>query len=187
MNLFASPRPVDATLSATIIRSNGSIEDHGIVSEDRQLTGFRSFVNETQSRLLSLTKKFNGRPQNLVTNGGMTAIAANFVAGASPLLTAFTFHDSGTSNTAATISDVGLTSPVGIARVSGTNSIVSSLVLKSTATITYASAATIQEWGLFSAATSGICFDHRVIPQLSIEPGDSIVFNWLCTFTAGGA
>jgi hypothetical protein len=187
MNLFATPRPIDASLSATITRRNGTIEDHGIVSEDRELTGLRRFVNETQSRLLSFARKFNGRPQNLVTNGGMSAVAANFLAGASPLLTAFTFHDSGTSNTAPTISDTGLTSPVGIARVSGTNSIVSSLVLKSTATITYASAGNIQEWGLFSAATSGICFDHRVIPQLSIEPGDSVVFNWLCNFVSGGA
>jgi hypothetical protein len=130
---------------------------------------------------------FPGICVGLVTTVGVNYMAADFRSGGvTPTISGFKFHDSGTGVTAAAIGDTGLQTPTGIARVSGTPG-GSTNVYQSVATIAYNATFAITEWGLFSAATTGTLWDHRVFSAINVNNGDSIQFTYALTIAAGGS
>jgi hypothetical protein len=124
----------------------------------------------------------------LVTTAGVNYMATDFTSAlASPRIGAFQYHDCGTGTTAAAIGDIALQTPAGTARVAGAASNPSANIYKSVATISFASALAITEWGLFSASTVGTLWDHRVFAAINVNSGDSIQFTYQLTIAAGGS
>lgn len=120
----------------------------------------------------------------LVTNAGVNLMAADWT-NANATIKVMNYHDSGTGTTAAAITDTALQTATGIARVAGTQSNTTN-VYKSVATITYNATFNITEWGLFSAATTGTMWDHRVFTAIPVVNGDQITFTYSLTVQSGG-
>jgi hypothetical protein len=124
----------------------------------------------------------------IVTNVGVNFMASDFAAGlASPRISSFNQHDSGTGSTTPAVTDTGLVTPTGNARVVGTQSNPAANQYRTVATLAYTSAATITEWGLFSAATGGTLWDRRTFTGVGVANGDSIQFTYTLTISSGGS
>lgn len=124
----------------------------------------------------------------LVTTTGVNYMAADFISGGvTPTISGLKFHDCGTGTTAAAIGDTALQTAAGTARVAGTGTNPSANIYKSVATISFTSTLAITEWGIFSAATVGTLWDHRVFSAINVNNGDSIQFTYQLTIAAGGS
>jgi hypothetical protein len=123
----------------------------------------------------------------LVTTAGINLLAADFITGAGTHISAFNYHDCGTGAVAAAIGDVALGNPFGGARVAGTQSTPVAGQYRSVATINFAGAFAITEWGLFSAAAGPTLWDRRVFAAINVANGDSIQFTYTLTCNAGGS
>ena len=122
----------------------------------------------------------------LVTNAGVAYEAAAFAGGAA--VSNFNFHDSGTGTNAAAVTDTTLQTPTGIARVSGVQTTPGSTnIYQTVATITYNATFAITEWGLFSAASGGTLWDHRVFSALNVVNTNAIQFTYQLTIPSGGS
>jgi hypothetical protein len=168
-----------ADLTATLIRGGKAIDSR------RSHKQFSLLVSQTWwQRLKALIFVELG----LVTNAGAYYLATDFAAGqASPHISAMNYHDCGTGTTAAAVGDTTLQTPAGTARVAGTRSNPSNGVYRSVATIGFSSNLAITEWGLFSAASSGTMWDHRVFAPINVSSGDSIQFTYSLTIPSGGS
>lgn len=129
---------------------------------------------------------------SLVTTAGIAYETTAFAGGAS--VGNFLYHESGTSNTPATIAQTDLVAAVSQARTLGVNSNPIAGTLLSVATIAYSGTLSIQEWGLFSTLgtgtppTGGTLWDRRVVsPVQGVNTGDSVTYNYAGVATAGGA
>lgn len=122
----------------------------------------------------------------VVTTAGVNYMAADFLAASTNRINAFKYHDSGTGITAEATSQTALVTPSGVARVAGTDTNPTANQYRSVATITYASALAITEWGLFSASTVGTMWDRRLFSAINVANGDSIQFTYTLTINAGG-
>jgi len=99
----------------------------------------------------------------------------------------FKYHDSGTGTTAEASSDVGLGTPWGGARSTGTQIQGSTAVkYKSVATTTYTGTFAITEHGLFNAATGVTLMDRSVFAAINVVNGNQIEFTYELTVAAGG-
>ncbi len=159
-------------LSARVIRKNGRVEELGVLRWPwwKRLWHWLTFDQ-----------------RGIVTNAGVNYMASDFAAGlASPRISAFNFHDSGTGTNAPAVTDTGLQTPAGPVRVTGTQSNPAANQYKTVATITYSSALTITEWGLFSASTAGTLWDRRTFSAISVASGDSIQFSYTLSVNSGG-
>lgn len=198
MEMGGSITPV-GELSAVLIHADGTREDLGVLSSARpnryskKIRGiFRRFARWLGlAAAIALFAACGVVPPfvfGLVTTTGVTYMATDFTAGlASPRISGFNFHDSGTGTTAAAIGDTALQTPTGNARVAGVQSTPGSTnIYQTVATLPYTGAAAITEWGLLSAAASGTLWDHRVFAAINVLNGDSIQFIYKLTIPAGG-
>jgi hypothetical protein len=124
----------------------------------------------------------------LVTTAGVNLMGADWTS-ASAALKLSNNHDSSTGTVAAAIGDtaLGVAPPAGVpARAVGAQSNAVANVYKTVGTQTYTAALAITEWGLFSAATAGTMWDHKVFAAINVVSGDSIQFTYSLTINAGG-
>lgn len=99
----------------------------------------------------------------------------------------FKYHDSGTGTTAESVTQTGLITPSGIARVVGTQvEGITTKTYQSVATITYDATYSITEWGLFNAATIGTMMDRAVFTAISVANNYEIEFTYNHTALSGG-
>ena len=144
------------TLRLMVLHADGTVTDYGVVSK------------------------------RVVTTAFVTAVATNMYDGTAPALTAYDYHDAGTGAVAENVSNTGLGTPWGGARVSGTAANPSAGVYRSTATISFNNTFAITEHGLFSAAAAGTLCDRSVFAAVNVVNGESIQFVYDLTFSAGG-
>ena len=196
-------------LNAVINRADGTTEDHGKISTSTislndawtKVKHSKPFWERTYLEVKgympwllgagALAYAFHSghldtAQMALVTTAGINALATNFVS-ASPLLTAFTYIDCGTGVTAAAIGDTALQTPAGTARVTNANTNPVSGSVKNIGTVAFTGSLAITEYGLFSAASAGTLWDHRIFSALNVNNGDSITFTYTCVCTAGGS
>lgn len=123
---------------------------------------------------------------NIVTTVGKNAIATLFNAttAGNALVTHMGF---GTGTTAVAVGDTALTTELsgsGYARVAVTRTIPTAGTIQYVSTLTGLTAATtIQEAGLFNAATAGALFAHQLTGAVNLATAsDSIQVTWQVTF-----
>ena len=131
-------------------------------------------------------KLIEDRP-NVVTTAGKTALATlmNGTAAGNSLVTHMAF---GSGTTAAAASQTALVTELtggGYARVAVTRSNPTAGVIQYQATLTgLTSAATVQEVGLFNAATSGVLFARQLTGAVALSSAsDSLQITWQVTFS----
>lgn len=96
------------------------------------------------------------------------------------------YHASGTTNTAENANQTALIAEVGT-RVAGTQvegAIAN--IYKTVATLTYGSAFTIVEHGLFSASTTGTLFDRSIFTGIGVDASTGLEFTYQWTLNSGG-
>jgi hypothetical protein len=199
--------PMKFTLSAVIIRADGSREDCGVLSKRTALDTIREAPRSWLRRFwkilhreaaIPVTMGFgafvaslwgaDGALMAIVTTAGVNYMATDFASGGvTPTISGFKFHDSGTGVAAAVVGDTALGTPAGPARVTGTPSNPTANQYRSVATIAYTGTLAITEWGLFSASTTGTLWDRRVFSALNVVNGDSIQFTYTLTVPNGGS
>lgn len=124
----------------------------------------------------------------VVSRRVITTVGAGFLADAFMNLTepeTMNYHDSGTGTNAESISDTGLQTPAGPARVTGTQSKPTSTQYRTVGTITYSTNQTITEHGIFSASTSGVLLDRSVFTGITVSNGAQIEFTYTLTVNTG--
>lgn len=200
----------DADLSAVITRADGSTEDHGTIDSGSiffdeawaKVKHAKSFWNRLYIGVVEklpyiatagalayavLHNRLDGPAMALVTTAGINLAMADFLTGATTHVSAFSFIDCGTGTTAAAIGDTALQTPAGTARVSGVQTTPVAGSYKVVAPIAFTSTLAITEMGLFSAASAGTMWDHRIFAALNVNNGDSISFSYTVVGTAGGS
>jgi len=120
-----------------------------------------------------------------VTDAGVAFMVDDFDTGTNSI-NLFNQHDSGTGITAENVTDVGLVTPAGPARVAGTKSQPAADQYRTVATITYTATLAIREHGLFSAATGVTLWDRTLFAIINVVNTDSIQFTYTLTVNAGG-
>lgn len=201
--------PCTASLDAVLLRADGTHRDLGGLSGGRPtfiarpLAWWRSlWLRLRESQVIPITLGFSAflaayvhgdstAPLlGLVTTAGVNFMAVDFAAGlASPRISSFNFHDSGTGTTAAAIGDTVLQTQAGPAtRATGVQSNPSAGQYRTVGTIAYAGTLAITEWGVFNqAAQGGTLWDHRVFGAINVVSGDSIQYTYTLTVNAGGS
>lgn len=209
--MFNEKLSFNATLGATIIRADGSHRDiERLDSGNISLAEATKKVNATlptwkriyralrSSNLIPAVMTFGAFVawmkgadphvlHSLVTTSGITYLASSFVNSTTSPLSAFSFVDCGTGTTAAAIGDTALQTPAGTARVSGTQSIPVAGTFRVVGTVSFTSSLSLTEFGLFSAATSGSMWDHRIYSPINVSNGDSVTYTYSCQCVAGGS
>lgn len=147
----------EGELRAVVRRSDGSIEDLGVLS------------------------------RRVVTTAGVNYMRDDFnAATGSADITNFNYHACGTGTIAEAIGDTALQTDSGVTRVAGTQSAPASKQYRSVATMSFTSTLAITEHGLFSASTSGTLWDRSVFTAINVVNGDSIQFTYTLTINDGG-
>ena len=149
--------PLSATLSAKVIRSDGRVEDKGVIC------------------IHAVTDAFVAELVDALQAGGVAAFDD------------YKYHDSGTGTNVEAAGNTALQTPCGEARDVGTQiEGATANIYKSVATNTYAGTFAITEHGLFNAAAVGVLMDRSVFTAINVESGDKIEFTYQLTCTAGG-
>jgi len=125
--------------------------------------------------------------ENLVTNAGKAQLA--LLAGDATAVP-FTYLAVGTSATAVAVTDTTLTAEItdtGLARVAGTVSRVTTTVTNDTLQIAYTWTATgsktIEEIGVFNAASTGTLLSHALTTSKSLVNNDIFVATYQLKFS----
>lgn len=121
--------------------------------------------------------------RRVVTTAGVNYLASCFLNTNEP--ESFNFHGCGTGAVAEAVGDTTLGAQVGT-RSTGTQSNPSANVYQTVGTISFSGANAITEHGVFSASTVGTLLDRSVFTAINVVNGDSIVFTYQLTITAGG-
>lgn len=141
-------------LSARVLRKDGEVEDKGLLSVRLVTTDFADYVVD------ALQDSANGT------------------------LDAFSWHASGTDNTAESNTDSSLVTEVE-SRTDGTQTEGSSTnIYQTVGTISYTASYTITEHGIFTASSGGTLMDRSVFSGISVTDGDSIEFTYELTVNA---
>ena len=101
-------------------------------------------------------------------------------------ITAFNWHAMGTGGSppgTPAVTASALVTEVE-SRVSGTKSKPATKQVRTIATITATAARTINEWGLFNAATVGIMISNRWFTAIVLATNDAIEFTYTFTFNS---
>lgn len=121
--------------------------------------------------------------RNLITNAGFAGAAGRLMGSGAPA--AFTYIAVGTGATAANVTDTALqteTTTSGLARVSGTVSLVTTTVTNDTAQVTNTFSVTgtvaVTESGVLNASSSGTLLCHQVFSAINVISGDSLAVTW---------
>ena len=102
-------------------------------------------------------------------------------------IAAFKYHDSGTGTTDEAVTQTGLITPTGMARVTGSQiEGITAKIYQSVATITYDAVYEITEWGLFNAASGNTLMDRAVFTAKSVAANYQIEFTYNHTALSGG-
>lgn len=120
---------------------------------------------------------------NLITYAGYAGGAGRLMGSGSPA--AFTYIAVGTGATAASTADTALqteTTTSGLARASGTVSLVTTSQSNDTAQVTNTFSVTgtvaVTESGVLNAASSGTLLCHQVFSAINVSSGDSLAVTW---------
>lgn len=147
---------VQARLSATVYRADGTIESYGILSR-RVITtaGVNALVDAAQGLgpLFSNFKWHDSGTSNAAESSANTTLGAP----AGPARVSGTQGEGASAN-----------------------------IYKTVGTITYGGSATIVEHGLFDASTSGVLLDRSVFSGIPVALNDAIQFTYELTIAAGG-
>ena len=144
------------TLHATLVRSDGSRVNFGLVSA-REVTD--AFVNFMVDQLVAETSVWGDFKFH---DSGVGVTAADQ-----------TDTDIETTDGEARVSGTQLEGAT-------------AEIYKSVGTIAYTTTKAITEHGLFSIVTAGTMMDHHVFSAINVDNGDSIEFTYQLTCTAGG-
>jgi hypothetical protein len=158
-----------------------------------RLLGFATIT----SRLLIRLKRADGSwvdygvaSYRLVTTAFVTALATALHTQASP--GNLYYHACGTGTTAANVADTGMetecttTLNPDSTRATGTHTS-SAGVYESAATVTFDGSAAVTEHGVMGAASgASTLIDRHVFSAINVVSGDTIVFTYQLTLTAGG-
>jgi hypothetical protein len=191
------------SLSAKVIRADGSVEDLGVISEAAtvcvKMTRRQRLLRYLYGALLVILLAGLGYSlgkllfalllvAGIVTTTGVNYMAADFAGGGvSPHIGGFNFHDNGTGTTAAATTDTALQTPTGGARVAGTQSQPGTVnIYRTVATVTFSGSFAITEWGLFSASAAGTLWDRRVFSAINVVSSDAVAYTYNLTVNAGG-
>lgn len=124
--------------------------------------------------------------ENLVTNAGFAQLA--LLAGDASAVP-FTYIAVGTSATAVAVTDTALNAEIvdsGLARAAGTVSRVTTTVTNDTYKITYTWTAsgskTIEEVGVFNAASSGTMLSHALTTSKAVSSGETLTGTYTLKF-----
>ena len=98
----------------------------------------------------------------------------------------YKYHGSGTSDTAAAISDTTLGTEVTEARATGTQVESGSVGYKTVGTQDYTGTHDITEHGIFNSSSAGIMMDSHTLSAVGVVDGDSIQWSYVLTISAGG-
>ena len=172
----------------TLYEYNGKIGDLTKYSDDATAGAGQMFDTALHALHVDAEGKVRGAyhlGSGLVTTAGVNLLAADWTNTTATLKLA-NFLDSGTGVTAAAIGDTALQTATGNARVAGAQSNPAPGQYRTSATLTYAAGFAITEFGLFTATTVGTMWDHKVFAAINVVNGDSIVFSYVLTVTAGG-
>ncbi|WP_141500959.1 hypothetical protein [Paenibacillus luteus] len=126
----------------------------------------------------------HGERDNVITTVGKNALAALLIS-ANAGTTLVTHMGFGTATTAVAAGDTALGTELsggGYARVSVSRSNPSGNVIQYVATLTGLSGVTVQEAGLFNAATGGVLFAHQLTGAVTLSTSsDSLQITWQVT------
>ena len=156
LDMMAGRAKPEAALRIRVIRSNGRIEDLGVVSK------------------------------RVVTDAFVNYVVNAMQDSATYPMDVFKYHGSGTGTTAEAAGDTGLVTEVGSRVAGTQAAGASSNIYKTVATISYTASYAITEHGVFSAATGGTLVDRSVFSAVNVANGDSIQFTYELTFSSGG-
>lgn len=92
-------------------------------------------------------------------------------------LDGYKYHHTGTGTTPATASDTTLETAVG-SRVVGSQTEANSVTYRSIATISYANALSVTEWGLFDAASGGNLLDRATFVAVAVSSGQTVQWTF---------
>jgi hypothetical protein len=155
-------RLIEGNLVARVIRKDGTREKYNL--------GYDEYKDEGP---------------NTVTDAGVAAMVNDWY-DASKDITSFNYHEMGTGGSPPSTPAVTVTTlvtPVET-RSSGVKSKPSANQIRSVATITATAPRTINEWGLFDAATSGTLWSSRWFTAISLASGDAIEFTYTLTISS---
>lgn len=126
-----------------------------------------------------------GKGPNTVTDAGVAFFVDDWDGGTTDI-TNFNYHAMGTGGSPPSTPAVTATALVTEveSRVSGTKSQPAANQFRTVATITATAPRTINEWGLFSASSSGTMFSSRWFTAISLAINDAIEFTYTFTFTS---
>lgn len=141
-------------LSAKVIRADGSINDHGLVSVQKITTAFRDYIVDSLQNSTS-----------------------------SPM-DVFKYHGCGTGTGAEANTETTLGTEVGSRVSGTQIEGATANIYKSVATISFSNTYAITEHGLFSASESGTMMDRSLFSAINVTSGDSIQFTYEATFNA---
>jgi hypothetical protein len=141
-----------------------------------------------RGRLLGLYELGSG----VITVTFCNALVTAAIAASGNPFADFAWHDAGSDGTPATDGDTALGAPIGTPRVQGTitafqvaDSSNHLAILDNTASITFPSGATVQEWAIFNASTAGDMADRRAFAPISVDPNDGCAFSWRVSIASG--
>jgi hypothetical protein len=177
-------------VSAVLFRANGERIDLGDL--DNRKPWWKKII-----------ERIGFDQRGLITDQAVADICDEFTSGA-PGLNAYKYHASGTSNTAAAVTDTALgaelshvngapsTRPVSSSQTSSGSSSTSPATLTAVGLISYGSGASstaIVEWGLFTSSTigGGNMLDRRVFGAITVSNGDAIQFTYTLSVASGGS
>ena len=151
--------------------------------EEAQLFAGQMFLTNLKVKRLG-TGEIIDCGSGLVTTAGVNLLAADWT-NATAALKLAKWMDTGTGANNPAITDTGLQTPVGIARVAATQ-LNAANVLQVVGTITYASPVTLKEWGLFTASVAGTLWDRKSLGSVAVCGGETLQFIYSLTVVAGG-
>ena len=130
-------------------------------------------------------RKLGGFGRESGTDAGIEVLVDDWDGGANDF-NLCNFHDSGTGSTGENVTDVGMETPAGPARVAGTKSQPTASQCRSIATIAYTATLAIVEHGFFSASSGVTLWDRTVFSVINVVNNDSIQFTYTLTINSGG-
>ena len=155
-NPFQGSLVVESKLSARVFRSDGRVEDLGVISRRVVTDVFVQYLVDSMQNSTSF-------PMDV-----------------------FFYHASGTGTTAEAATDTALVTEVESRAAGTKTEGASANIYRTVGTITYSASYAITEHGVFSASTGGTLLDRSVFSAINVAANDSIEFTYELTVNSGG-
>jgi len=154
---FLGVVPLMATLSARVIRKDGTVEDKGVLCA------------------------------HVVSDAFVAELVDALQAGGVAAFDDYKYHDSGTGTNVEAAANTALQTTTGEARTVGTQTEgATANIYKSVGTHTYAGAFAITEHGLLNAAAAGTLMDRSVFTAINVANNDKVEWTYQLTCASGG-